>query len=273
MRAGIPPELLSNMGSFFSDPVDYFRFKRAIDPLGDSLSNVFILSTANFHDYDLNNLRALLGSGCNVRVRGAISNHILQKLIKCGYMDVLFDYIGSLPDGCLTLDCIVDLLFHACRLDSPELFDLVKTRSFPSEHFSNALNTTRGYDSLLTAAIANKSRRMMCKLIHLGFDTDRVIGGSVSPLGVALWSGDVTIVDYLLNVSKATMVSSRTSIFDFLQSKTMECLPAVTQRYVKDFFSNNNNRSTGSVYIVGQHRFTVKKGPTIHGKKFHQLFV
>jgi len=251
MRAGIPPELLSNIGSFVFDPVDYFRFRRAIDPLGVSLSNVFILSTANFHDYDLNNLRVLLGLGCDVRVRGGISNHILEKLIKYGYIDVLFDYIGSLPDGCLTFDCIVDLLFHACRVDSPELFDLVKTRSFPSDHFSNALNTTRGYDTLLTAAIANKSRRMMCKLVHLGFDTDRVIGGSVSPLGVALWSGDVTIVDYLLKVSKATMVSSRTSIFDFLKSKTMELLPPVTQRYLKDVFSSNNKRLTGSVYIFG----------------------
>ena len=234
MLIGLPPELLRLTGSFLKDPLDYFRFKKAMGKMGRHLSNVFILGTTDLPDYDRTTLSELMASGCFFRLCGPPFNGTVQNLLDFQNNEFLFDYVGSLTDDSLPIPSVVDLLFEACRQDSPELLDLLVNQFQTPDRYKYALNATKGYETVLTFAIALKSRRIIPRLIQLGFDSNRVTGGSVSALGVALWAGDTFILDYLLNVCHARMVSSRTTIFEFIQSETLRLLPDVVQCYLKE---------------------------------------
>ena len=233
----IPQELLISTGSFLSDPLDYFRFKNAIGSVGTHLSNRFILNSVDLLNYDTSILQDLITGGCTLLVRGPHSEMLLEKILDLQSNELLFDYIGSLTEEILPISSIVDLLYVACRQDSLEFLEILANQFRSPSRRSEVLNTTRGYENVLTAAIALKSRRILPRLIELGFDTNAVVGGSVSALSVALWTGDITILDYLLNVSHARMVASRTTISEFVQSKTVQLLPLVTQCYLRERFS------------------------------------
>ena len=116
------------------------------------------------------------------------------------------------------------------------MIDLLQSRSCGSMEFDAALRNLRGYDTLLTSAIACKSIKMVRKLINMNFDVDQVVSGCTSPLSVALWGGDLEIIEYLLTVARARSIPGHATIFGLLNSQTLLSLPRVSRMFLNHHF-------------------------------------
>ena len=232
----ISSDLILNIASYINDPMDYLQLRNATEQFRLFLQKSFILHQSDFLFYDSVILRDLCKSELRLSIRGPFSHTVLQKIMGLPFPELLVDYLQSLDHGSLSHDNVVDIMFHATHIDRPDLIDLVRSHCFSSVEFKAALRCLRGYDTLLTSAIACRSLKVVRTLINLGFDVNEIVGGSISPLSVALWGGDVKILEFLLRVAKARVIPGHATLDEVLNSQILFILPHVTQMFLRKHF-------------------------------------
>ena len=196
----LPCDLNVGVGTFRRDPMDFLAFFIALKTGHADIPAKFIMNSSDLLNYDLKVIRMLRQNGINIHIRGPSSPSILQRMTKLQLLPVMYDYIESLASETLPIESLVTVLYYACECDSPELLEILRSRSETVDDFSEALATAKGYENLLTYSVAHGSLRMIKKLISMGFEIDRVAGGSVTAISVAQWYGKQEILDYLNRV-------------------------------------------------------------------------
>jgi hypothetical protein len=203
----------------------FTQFQRNLPPY-------FRSSITDFKALQEATLSSVKHKSLRIELFGLWSNAHIKFLLEFGSNPILRGFLSSHLRTEIHPEDIVDLSFHAVQHKSLVLLRHLANNS--DKQFMRLVRNeiTRGYDTLLTCAIACSSLECISYLTKVGSDVNAVVGGSVSPLLVAVWRGDAEILDYLIHTCNATIILNGVSI-DTITSADSVYLPPNSKTYLQ----------------------------------------